>query len=714
MEYIDGEDLASLLRRIGRLPQDKAMEFTRKICAGLAAAHDRGVLHRDLKPANIMIDGRGQPRITDFGLAGLAAEIPLSDLRSGTPAYMSPEQKSGKEVTTRSDIYSLGLVLHEMFTGKQRAAGSSTSPSDFVKELDPAIERLILRCLEEDPKRRPSAAFNVAMALPGADPIAAALAAGETPSPEMVAASQEKEGFSARTALLCFAGLLVALGVAIAVHSRISMPVQAPLKLAPEAMADRVQQFLQSIGDVEDDTSKEYGYVCCLMDETVYVASLKPEEQKAALSTHRPAIARFYYRQQRNVPASPPDTREFPDDETTTESRIRVLFDANAHLLRLEVGPGLTLPQTATPDSAKLFTAAGLDFGRFTPVVPDPNVSVPLDTQFAWVGDFGVGHKEKVRVEAGFRGGHPALFWVKPEIPTDRRAARDTIPLGVVLLVPLLSLILAVRNLRQGRADRKGGYVILTLATVFSLGAAMLNSGHDGGQSFAPPLVLVCWLMYLATEPFVRRYWPDALISWSRVCSGKIRNGLVASHVLAGVTVAEVFGGFVFRVAERIDGSPLGMLGVHARGIADLGSAATTIGGGFSYAMGGMLYGLLFVLLVTLLRLAIRKMWVADGLASVLQAFLVLYGYPYGVVLYGVSIVTWLGDMWLLRRFGFFAFLVGWIAQTMVVQVPLVTTGWLASQSLMIHLVPVMLGSWALWVILTDKRAGGVSTETAA
>ncbi len=175
MEYLDGEDLNSLIRRIGRLPQDKAIEFTRKICAGLAAAHERGVLHRDLKPANIMIDGRGQVRIMDFGLAGLAAEIPLSDLRSGTPAYMS----------TRSDLYSLGLVLYEMFTGKRRSSEQS-SPTEIIKDLDPAIDRIILRCLEEEPKRRPPSALNVAMAMPGADPIAAALAAGETPSPEMV------------------------------------------------------------------------------------------------------------------------------------------------------------------------------------------------------------------------------------------------------------------------------------------------------------------------------------------------------------------------------------------------------------------------------------------------------------------------------------------------------------------------------------------------
>src|SRR5580658_2681011 len=119
MEYVDGEDLASLLRRIGRLPQDKALDIARQLCAGLAAAHAKGVLHRDLKPANIMLDGRGQVVITDFGLAGVADDIRGNEIRSGTPAYMAPEQLAGKEVSTRSDIYALGLVLYEVFTGKR-------------------------------------------------------------------------------------------------------------------------------------------------------------------------------------------------------------------------------------------------------------------------------------------------------------------------------------------------------------------------------------------------------------------------------------------------------------------------------------------------------------------------------------------------------------------------------------------------------------------
>ena len=199
MEYVDGEDLNSLLRRIGRLPRDKALEIARKLCAGLAAAHNKGVLHRDLKPGNIMIDGRGQVLITDFGLAGIMGQIDGAEARNGTPGYMAPEQLSGKEVSAKSDVYALGVVLYEMFTGKRpfnastRAEliklteeGMPVAPRNIVKEIDPAVENVILQCLSPDPRNRPDSALAVSAGLPGGDALAAALAAGETPSPERI------------------------------------------------------------------------------------------------------------------------------------------------------------------------------------------------------------------------------------------------------------------------------------------------------------------------------------------------------------------------------------------------------------------------------------------------------------------------------------------------------------------------------------------------
>src|SRR4051794_40423222 len=254
MEYVDGEDLGSLLRRIGRLPTDKALEIARKLCAGLAAAHEKGVLHRDLKPANVMLDARGQVLLTDFGLAGLAGEIEGAEVRNGTPAYMAPEQLAGDEVTVRSDIYALGLVLYEIFTGKlpfesttldglirAQRESAPVSPSTLVRDLDPMVERVILRCLNLKASARPVSALAVAAALPGGDPLAAALAAGETPSPEMVAAAGEGEGLALRVAIPLLLTVLLALGTGIALRSS-ALRMLGP-EFGPEVLAQKSREI---------------------------------------------------------------------------------------------------------------------------------------------------------------------------------------------------------------------------------------------------------------------------------------------------------------------------------------------------------------------------------------------------------------------------------------------------------------------------------------
>lgn len=178
MEYIEGEDLASLLQRIGRLPRDKAIEIGQQLCHGLAAAHEQGVLHRDLKPSNLMIDGQGRARITDFGIAASAGGVTGKETRRGTPLYMAPEQIAGQEVTIRSDLYALGLVLYELFTGqravrdrsieeliRRQQEASLVPPAQWVPGLDTEIEEAILSCVASDPRDRPESAEAVAAAL---------------------------------------------------------------------------------------------------------------------------------------------------------------------------------------------------------------------------------------------------------------------------------------------------------------------------------------------------------------------------------------------------------------------------------------------------------------------------------------------------------------------------------------------------------------------
>jgi len=169
MEYIPGEDLKSLITRVGHLPIDKAISLARQISEGLADAHRLGIVHRDLKSRNIMIDKNGNARIMDFGLARSieSDEITGTGTIVGTPKYMSPEQVEGKEVDHRSDVYSLGIILYEMVTGKVPFTADTNlaiamkhrekTPKD-PKTLNPQIpdhfRTVILKCLEKKKENR--------------------------------------------------------------------------------------------------------------------------------------------------------------------------------------------------------------------------------------------------------------------------------------------------------------------------------------------------------------------------------------------------------------------------------------------------------------------------------------------------------------------------------------------------------------------------------
>ena len=140
MEYVEGENLSELLKRTGPLTESKAIELAGQLCQGLAAAHDAGVLHRDLKPANIMVDHRGRARIADFGLAREHGVLNPREGIVGTPLYMAPEQLKSNQTSVQSDLYSLGLIVYEMFTGSKAHQAKDVDEISKLHESGVAIQ----------------------------------------------------------------------------------------------------------------------------------------------------------------------------------------------------------------------------------------------------------------------------------------------------------------------------------------------------------------------------------------------------------------------------------------------------------------------------------------------------------------------------------------------------------------------------------------------
>lgn len=726
MEYVDGEDLSSLVRRIGRLPQDKAAEVSRQICAGLGAAHERGVIHRDLKPSNVMLDGAGKARITDFGLAGIAANMKGAEIRAGTPAYMAPEQLAGKEVTAKSDIYSLGLVMYEVLTGKRafeaatmaelikaREEGKLTDPSTLVKDLDPLMERVILRCLDVDPAKRPGSALQVAAALPGGDPLAAALAAGETPSPEMVAASGETEGLRAAWAIgllaLVFAGMISFLFLA----DRFKLNNLVSMEKSPDVLRARARDILGDLGYSQAPEDSAYGFAV----DNEYLSYLRehdkgPDRWKN-LTDDRPASLLFWYRQSprellpEGFYSSGGGGEVTPaDPRPNLTGMIFVITDLQGRLLHFESIPPQQEPPTTSTASANwatLFSAAGLTPGDYHEAAPEWTPPLWSDTRVAWTGPT-PGHPEVVeRLEADSYRGKPVYFDVVYPWSRAERQQPDSSTLHqkfavATLLVLFLGLMVAsvlvvYRNMKMGRGDAKGALRLGTFTFVGFLVAWVLRGHHVWSVSEAALFILaLSWAllvtalvctMYLAVEPYVRRRHPQLLVSWSRLLAGQLRDPVVGRDLLIGaaygvcLTLFEVLDNLLFPLLGWMPPSP-NLLAADA-----LNGVRYAVGLLVFYLLVYMLWGLLLFFLLFLLRVVVRKEWIAAVIVVLLGAATNTGGdYPWYT--FFASGVIWLSIVLILRRFGLLAMVVGLVVQNVLIVFPVTSrlSRWYASEAL--------------------------------
>jgi serine/threonine-protein kinase len=701
MEYVDGENLHALLRRIGRLPIDKALDIARQMCAGLAAAHGNGILHRDLKPANIMLDGRGNVRITDFGLAAAAEHVVGLEAQCGTPAYMAPEQWSGEGATARSDIYALGLVLYELFTGVSAIPESQghdyaelhrsftpEPPSQHVANLSSDVDAMVLACLQKAPSARPSSAITVSAGLPGGDLLSASIAAHVTPSPEAVAAV-DLPGTTPLRAVVLMGIVLAALAGVVGLRSHLALPWQIEGSQQPDVLAERARHVLTAVG-LEPGPHIAYGF-CDAKEATAILPGYTewmPSDHR--LATSGPSELLFWFRASieplsprkiGNVMLGPDQIR--PDDPPMIRSRSAIVVTGlKGRLLLFGAVPDAReakSPLSAQVEWGSLFEEAGLTSVAAVPARVRSVYATGLDAAWEAEGPLGLG---TVHVEAVAADSVPLLFAVSRaaemreqgivKFTATRQSVVDAAIKTLLLVMGVVALPWAWINHRAGRGDTRGAARLFVTAFIARMAMWLLRGDHaidtglfalhfgvEGLRGLGEGALF--WVFYIALEPTVRRHWPQILVSWSHVVSGRWQNPAIARHVLVGASLG-VFWALIFTVDSLI----VQTLGKDRPVLLNARVMDLMLGG--RYAVAGCVLamyravwqGLLFMIVLAALRGLTRRPRMAAGMSIVLLSVLFI---PYGAHSYSAWLTVGLGGValavWVMIRYGVVALAIG-------------------------------------------------------
>jgi len=349
MEYVEGQSLRALLDRPEGISVRYGLKIMQQVIAGLAEAHAQGVIHRDLKPENILLARDGTVKVMDFGIAcSIDTDATLTGAITGTPAYMSPEQASGKTADARSDIYSLGLVMYEMFCGQRALAGETPrSPREIDPHLPAFIERITLKCIAKDPGARfqTISELEAALSMKHAVPAATSHESVEGPLPVLLT---RWHGSDWLLVLLAVAGLLLYLPffqrTSIAPRTRISFDRSVLRRIA--------QEYAQKLGAPTGENSEIH--VSAFPERYEYVAeragasaalelannpvpywlwNVKWENETSIDVDNKGSLRQFY----RDFPANTSVERLATEEaRLIAETALRTLLSVDTSRLRLE------------------------------------------------------------------------------------------------------------------------------------------------------------------------------------------------------------------------------------------------------------------------------------------------------------------------------------------------------------------------------------------
>jgi hypothetical protein len=647
------------------------------------------------------------------------------------PQYMAPEQLQGGVASVKSDVYALGLILFEIFTGRRAVdvktlpdlmrwheSGTLTTPSSVVRDLDPAIERLILRCLEKDPQRRPGSALAVAAALPGGDALAAALAAGETPSPDMLVAAAEREAMPVPTALAMATAFVLGLAAFVAIAPSAGLAARDPLEKPPAVLADRAEQIFASLGYAGQDIDHASGFAFPgdyprWIEQTKQTAD-RWEEIRLA---RPPAIVFWYRTSPRELVATRAEFGVQADEPPEAISGMRsVVLDTRGRLNEFHAVPPQVDTAVAAPAATvwkPLFDAAALDIHAFAPVPPEWTPPSFADERAAWEGPYAERSGLRIRVEAAAYRGRPVSFlivgpWTRPSRMTPVPKTRQQIFLNALSFAMYFSVLVAAsliarRNVRLNRGERRTAQRLAVCVIVeIAVAWAVLNhhtstANIEAGQFFSTLgfglyLAGTLWVLYLAIEPYARRLWPDGLFGWTRLFAGHLRDPRVGRDILIGclfgVVMSIVEAGRIVLLPLAGQPMPRPILGSNA---ALLQGAQYIVGMMAGWTFSPLQTSLLCAVLFVALRFLLRRDWAAFVacvlilLASGDNGQAIIGGLGLNTLFYAVLYSTILIG---LVKFGLLATTMGLIVDAALTSVPF----------------PAHLSSWAgapaMWTIV--------------